>query len=157
MGWGCFVGLTLARDFFFAIAEQGKSGLTHARLRRIPRLFLKVRFSAQPGLFVSSPFASTLMALSLRNPGSRNDVSEASSSIRRLVAVFCMAAGFLASVILLETHLTDDQTLDQAALAATTDLMPWIRAAVIWLASGLVLVIAVVALLVRQLPKDAGH
>ncbi len=97
------------------------------------------------------------MALSLRNPGSRNDVSEASSSIRRLVAVFCMAAGFLASVILLETVLTDDQTLDQAALAATTALMPWIRAAAIWLASGLVLVIAVVALLVRQLPKDAGH
>ena len=68
-----------------------------------------------------------------------------------------MAAGFLASVILLETNFSDDQTLDQAALAATTDLMPWIRAAAIWLASGFVLVIAVVALLVRQLPKDAGH
>ena len=68
-----------------------------------------------------------------------------------------MAAGFLASVVLLEAFLADDKTLDQAALVATTDLMPWIRAAVIWLASGLVLVIAVVALLVRQLPKDAGH
>jgi cytochrome c biogenesis factor len=67
-----------------------------------------------------------------------------------------MAAGFLASVILLETLLTDDLTLDQAARAATTDLMPWIRAAAIWLASGFVLVIAVVALLVRQLPKDVG-
>ena len=73
------------------------------------------------------------------------------------MAVSCMAAGFLASVVLLETVLTEDKTLIQAARSAMTDLMPWVRGVVIWLASGFVLVIAVVALLVRQLPKDAGH
>ena len=97
------------------------------------------------------------MALSLRTSGHQSDVSETSSSLRRLAFILCIAAGFSASVILLETLLADEKTLDQAARAVTTDLMPWIRAAVIWLASGLVLVIAVVALLVRQLPKDAGH
>ncbi len=96
------------------------------------------------------------MSLTLRTSGRTSDASENSSHLRRLASVLCMVAGFLASVVLLEAFLADDKTLDQAALAATTDLMPWIRAAVIWLASGLVLVIAVVALLVRQLPKDAG-
>ena len=97
------------------------------------------------------------MSLTLRTSGRTSDASENSSHLRRLASVLCMVAGFLASVVLLEALLADDKTLDKAALAATTDLMPWIRAAVIWLASGLVLVIAVVALLVRQLPKDAGH
>lgn len=73
------------------------------------------------------------------------------------MAVSCMAVCFFASVVLLETLLSDHKTLDQAARTATTDLMPWVGAAAIWLASGVALVVAFIVLIARQLPKEPGQ
>lgn len=78
------------------------------------------------------------------------------SSFRRLVVLLAIAAVFFLSVILLEAALSTESTSSETVRSVMSGLTPWFRAAAVWLAGGALLLIVVLALLVRQLPKNSG-
>ena len=78
------------------------------------------------------------------------------SSFRRLVVLLAMAAVFFVSVVLLEAALSTEGTFSETVRSVLSGLMPWLRAAAVWLAGGALLLIVALALLVRQLPKNSG-